>query len=364
MKHINELSKILNYHLNWNKARITCLAQMLRSIIAVKTVNLSQIALGFCSKSKHESSYKRIQRFLRFFEFDLSSIVKIVFAVFPLSRKIILIMDRTNWKWGKTHINILVLSIAYHGVSIPIFWHNLAKAGNSKTEDRIKIVSKILNFIGANKIKYLLADREFVGNEWFDWLMATKIKFIIRIKSDTMIRRFEKDKKCSIPVSGLFRRLKNSKHKNLNKPYWLDKYPIFLSASRSSTGELLILATPKFSRKALATYKKRWEIETLFSCLKSRGFCLEDTRLIKETRIEKLFFVLTLAFCWSYKIGIEKSKNKIIKIKKHGRKSHSLFRYGLEVLRKAVLNNDQIMKFLLKIFLDPSYSKKGGYVCL
>ena len=158
MKYINELSKTLNYYLNWNKARVTCLAQMLRSIIAVRTVNLSQIAIGFCSKSKDDSSYKRIQRFLRFFNFDLSVIVKIVFAIFPLPRKVILAMDITNWKWGKTHINLLVLSIAYHGISIPIFWHNLAKAGNSKTQDRINIVSKIFKFIGKNKINYLLAD--------------------------------------------------------------------------------------------------------------------------------------------------------------------------------------------------------------
>ena len=257
MKHINELSQILNYYLKWNKARVTCLAQMLRAIIAVKTVNLSRIAIGFCSKSKHESSYKRIQRFLRFFEFDLSSIVKIVFAIFPLPKKLILIMDKTNWKWDKSHINILVLSIAYHGVSIPIFWHNLAKAGNSKTTDRIKIVSKILNSIGSKKIKYLLADREFVGNEWFDWLMTTGVRFIIRIKSDTMIRRFENDKQCSIPVSGFFRRLKNCKHKNLNKQYWLDKYPIFLSASHSPIGELLILIYLSHFTVEWAIYIKR-----------------------------------------------------------------------------------------------------------
>ena len=44
MKHINKLSEISNNYLKWNKARITCLSQILRSIIAVKTVNLSQIA--------------------------------------------------------------------------------------------------------------------------------------------------------------------------------------------------------------------------------------------------------------------------------------------------------------------------------
>lgn len=74
MKHINELSIILNYYLNWNKARVTCLSQILRSMLIVKTVNLSQIATGFCSKSNQDSCYKRIQRFLRLFDFDISII--------------------------------------------------------------------------------------------------------------------------------------------------------------------------------------------------------------------------------------------------------------------------------------------------
>lgn len=361
MKHISELANILNNYLNWNKARVTCLAQMLRSIIAVKTVNLTQIASCFYSNVKIDSSYKRIQRFLRFFDFDLSIIVKIVIALFPMPRKIILIIDRTNWKWGKSHLNLLVLSIAYHGVSIPIFWYNLARAGNSKTQDRITIVSKILDYIGKNKIKYLLADREFVGNQWFHWLISTGINFIIRIKYDTMIGR-EKNCKYKTPVSSLFNRLKKCKHKDLKKPYWLDKHEVFLSASRSSIGELLILATPKFTRKTVEIYQIRWEIETLFGCLKSKGFCLEDTRLIKEQRLEKLFFILTLAFIWVYQSGIFRSMDKPIKIKKHGRKSYCLFRYGLEILRKAIINNLQFRLFLL-LLIDTKTLKLRSCLC-
>jgi hypothetical protein len=362
MKHISELANILNNYLNWNKARVTCLAQILRSIIVVKTVNLSQIATCFYSKSKIDSSYKRIQRFLRFFDFDLSVIVKIVMVLFPMPRKIVLIIDRTNWTWGKSHLNLLVLSIAYHGISIPIFWYNLARAGNSKTQDRINIVSKILNYIGKNKIKYLLADREFVGNVWFDWLITTGINFIIRIKHDTMTGR-EKNCKYKTPVSSLFKRLKKCKHKNLKKQYWLDKHEVFLAASRSPIGELLVLATPKFTRKAIEIYQIRWEIETLFGCLKSKGFCLEETRLIKEQRLEKLFFVLTLAFIWAYQAGMFRSIDTPIKTKKHGRKSHCLFRYGLEILRKAIINNLKF-KFFLLLLIDTKTLKLRSYQCV
>ncbi|HAT8797519.1 TPA: IS4 family transposase, partial [Legionella pneumophila] len=30
--------------------------------------------------------------------------------------------DRTNWRWGKKDINILMLSVVYKGIAIPLFW--------------------------------------------------------------------------------------------------------------------------------------------------------------------------------------------------------------------------------------------------
>ena len=38
-------------------------------------------------------------------------------------------MDRTNWQWGKKNINILMLSITYKGIAIPLFWSLLVQIG-------------------------------------------------------------------------------------------------------------------------------------------------------------------------------------------------------------------------------------------
>jgi len=363
MKHINELSNILNKYLNWNKARIKCLAQMVQSIITVKTINLSQVATGFCTKSKIDSSYKRIQRFLRFFEFDQMSIIKIITNIFSLSGKIILSIDRTNWTFGKIHLNFLVLSIVFKGIAIPIFWKNLARAGGSKTEDRIKIISRILKCITCKKIKYLLADREFIGEKWIKWLLEENIPFIIRIKSNIMVKVNKKDK-LSTPINHFFERLPNCRRKYIKKTFWISSNKIFISASRSPKGELLIVTSPVFSRNTLMFYKRRWEIETLFGCLKSKGFCLEDTHIINSKRIEKLFFVLTIAFCWAYAAGIQREKYCPIKIKNHGRKMYNLFRYGFDVLRKAIINKNRSIKKFLILFLETTYYGKGTYLCL
>ena len=324
MKHINELSIILNNYLNWNKARISCLSQMVLAIVRVKTVNLSQIAGVFSSNSKIKSSYRRIQRFFALFNFDQTKIVKIILAMFSLPDKIILTMDRTNWKWGKCHINILVIGIVYKKIAIPIFWHNLGKAGNSNTDERISIVTKVIKYIGIERIEHILGDREFIGEKWFEWLINSNINFVIRIKSNLLVGKCIKDP-LPLPVATLFRRLKNCKKIYIKQSFWIRKHKVFLSASRSPEGELLIVASPIFLINALEVYKKRWEIETLFSYLKSKGFRLEDTHMTNIERIEKLFFILSIAFCWAYKIGIEREKKQPIKIKKHGRKSYIAF---------------------------------------
>ena len=93
-----------------------------------------------------------------------------------------MILDRTNWKWGKTPFNILMLSIAYRGISIPLFWAALDLEGNSTTGERIAILKQVLERFGVSKIEAFTADREFVGRECLDFLIEQKIPFIIRAK--------------------------------------------------------------------------------------------------------------------------------------------------------------------------------------
>ena len=63
MRQISELEITLNHFLNWNKARISFLIQILQALFIVRTVNLTQVAQAFRSSAKEESIYRRIQRF-------------------------------------------------------------------------------------------------------------------------------------------------------------------------------------------------------------------------------------------------------------------------------------------------------------
>lgn len=115
-------------------------------------------------------------------------------------------------------------------------------------------------------------------------------------------------------------------------------HELYIAGLRLTDGDLLIVATNESPGDAIKIYGFRWEIETLFSCLKGRGFNFEDTHITDHERIKKLLALLAIAFCWSHKTGEWRHEFQPIKIKKHDRPAISLFRYGLDYIVDVVLN--------------------------
>jgi DDE family transposase len=85
----------------------------------------------------------------------------------------------------------------------------------------------------------------------------------------------------------------------------------------------------------LADYRRRWGIETLFGALKSRGFDLEATHVVRyPERLERLLGLLALAFTWAHRTGqwvaehVQAPRFNL----RQGRRAKSLFRHGLDYL--------------------------------
>lgn len=131
----------------------------------------------------------------------------------------------------------------------------------------------------------------------------------------------------------------------------------YLSGTKTITGEgkveYLILVSFNEHEQAIAYYRDRWQVETLFRGLKSSGFNIEDTHVTILPRLEKLFCLTMIAFVWCYKIGdyIDQYFDKVI-IKKHGRRAVSIFKHGLDYLSKALLTGINEQKFNFFEFLS------------
>ena len=132
----------------------------------------------------------------------MTLISKLIFSLLPHDPPYQLSMDRTNWKFGTLNINILMISICYKGVAIPIIWRLLPKKGNSNTEEREEILLAYVYLFGFESIDSFMADREFIGEDWFSCLIDMKIPFYIRIKENMKVIHLKR-KEC-IRVSHLF----------------------------------------------------------------------------------------------------------------------------------------------------------------
>ena len=108
---------------------------------------------------------------------------------------------------------------------------------------------------------------------------------------------------------------------------------VHLCAIRLKNKDLKIITTNHAPERAIARYEDREAIERMFSCLKSRGFNLEDTHMTNLAKLERLLGVVTIAFWWAYKLGDYIDEKKPIARKPHGRRIRSIFKTGFVYLR-------------------------------
>lgn len=339
--YIKNLEQILQQNFPWHKSRIKFLSLILLAILKASTVNLSRVAVLFHNDTKISSNYKRIQRFLRYFNFSYTLFASLIISLLPKGLKYIITLDRTNWKFGKSDINILMLAVIYKEMSIPLFWEILPKQGNSSSEERIEITSRALKLLGKENITSIVADREFVGIKWFLYLNQTGITYRMRIKSNTCI---DSHKSKGKRVDKLFRPLKLYKPIVIPKQVIIFKQTVYITGMRIEN-DYLILATNERPFEAIEDYKKRWTIEKLFKHFKTGGFNFGLTHLRDAEKIKKLIALVALAFIWSFLVGVWMDSITPIKLKKHGRMAVSYFNSGFGYINHLIENIQLEHKF-------------------
>lgn len=352
-KHFNQLTESLSKIFDWHKPRIDCFSNLLLGLLSSRTVNLAKIATQFKNNNLIESNYRRIQNFFKDVVFDFDAVAQFNIKQLLSTRdQLHLILDRTNWQFGKTDINILVLSAVYEGIALPLYYEFLDHKGNSNSECRIKLMERFISKFGKERIGCILGDREFIGKKWLGWLDSENIDYIVRIKNNQLTTATNGGE---TKVSRLFHDVGIHEHRDIRRKCQLGGLAVYLSGTKAHNGELLIVASnsDKIS-KLISVYGSRWEIENLFQALKGRGFNFEDTHMTNPDKLAKLLALLSIAFVWAHKVGEYKdAKIKKIVRKKHGRNQNTYFRYGLDMIVNAISNivlSTKEFKLCLKIF--------------
>jgi hypothetical protein len=352
----SDLQAQLGNELPINGARIKFIVLLITALIKVQSVNFERLSQGFDNAVELSSNLRRIQRFFAHFDLNSDLISRLLFKMLPFRGPYGLTLDRTNWKYGRTNINILVLGVVYQGLSLPILWVFLGdKRGNSDQLERIALLQRFIDLFGTESIDFLTADREFVGQQWWTFLIDHKIRFFIRLRANMHVYVPHKG---TVKAAWLFNSLPLKTAFFYPKIVQINGNWVYLSGSKlvNNKGEIEFLIVASFQKNddALNNYKKRWQIETMFKAFKSTGFHLEDTHLTDYKRLDKLLMLTALAFVWAYKTGIYRHEEvKSIKIKKHGRPAKSIFKYGLEYLAQCIINQfNHKTKKCIEIFLS------------
>jgi hypothetical protein len=97
-----------------------------------------------------------------------------------------LIVDRTNWKRGAKNINLLTIGGMISGAFVPFYWLQLNKGGGSNIKERKSLREGMISLAKAADRSLagsiLLADREFIGQQWFQYLLSKNLSFVIRLR--------------------------------------------------------------------------------------------------------------------------------------------------------------------------------------
>jgi len=333
-------------------------------IIQTGTVSPWRLAGRVDTRAQTLSVHRRFERFFQYVRLDEGCVAQLIAHIMGLAGKPWhLALDRTNWKFGCCHINILMLGVVHEKVCIPLFWVLLDKAGNSNARERTDLMGRLNETFPDQPIASLSGDREFIGERWMTWLENQAIPFVLRRKVNMFIW---KEGYVPVKLSVHARRLENRQKCILKGTWYLGRdpekktTPIKVVMMRLKTGEMLIVATSRIRIKtALPIYRNRWGIETLFSCLKTRGLGLEDTHITDPQKLAPLMGILAIALCLAYKAGLWVARTKPPRRKVHGRLQQSIFALGLKTFRKAMVKMSELKIFdYMAELLKPNIPRK------
>lgn len=300
-----DLSKILSGiddYISVSKSGLSTLKQLCIGLYEAGTVNLQEVCSRF-KLGKFASNTRKVERFFKDKSLDDIEVMRyIIDNLFKKDEQLTLAIDRTDWSFGQTRHNLLIISVLYEKTAVPLVTLSLEKKGNSNCDQRVMLLDKILLAIPRHRIKAIIGDREFMGEAWFKLLKERHLPFVMRIRSNITITQGD--------FVGSVDQFPRSNQATNHGKVQIGLRLLDLSTTYSK--EELVAVVSSNVRDPLVLYKQRWGIETGFKCLKSNGFNLEDTHLRHPSRIKMLVQICAIAMTLSF-ISVRSDRQKIYK---------------------------------------------------
>ena len=345
-------------------------------ILQVQTVCLNKLkgVVGQITGKENTKASSNYQRLLRIFRFHAFSrlwlnLLMFVFQLLRLKCKY-LTLDGTSWKRGEKWYHFLVLGLIYEGVAIPIYWVDLQKHGISSIKERKRLMKRVFRSFNL-KDKILIADREYIGVDWFRFLIDSGLQFVIRLKKNVYHDAINAS--AGKTVEELIQKVKRSKipHKSVRKAFELEGMQLYFVVSKNpdknAKEELIFLITnlANSASSIAVIYRIRWKIEHCFKQLKSNGFDLEAMNVKGKAKQNLLLAIVVFTYVLSILEGLKDYKKVALKKYANGKvyKAVSLFRHGVDKVVIIANSFERFLKYLLDQ-LDYRHNRYASTVLL
>lgn len=314
------------------KSHLDFMSLFILALMASKNVQYQAIAAEMEGEALEASKLRRIQHFMAEFDLDYTCVAYFMLMLLSQQGKITFCLDRTEWSFGTTTHNILVLTAYSHGVGIPVWFECVNENGGCcDVDDKRYMILKCLEIVGQERIKCLIADSEFIGEQWIAFLMKEGIVFYLDVRSN----QYFTYQNVNHQIQGYMSGKSKAELRNIR----IFKQTLHIGIKRQkecakrNRKAFLAVVTNASQAGILSVYKNRWSIEVLFQSLKKRGFDIQTTHLDDPIRLRKLFALVAMAFITAFTAGLALNSYKPIAVKNHGYKENSFFRKGKDFLR-------------------------------
>jgi hypothetical protein len=333
MTKLHEFAHALQSHFTFDPRVLEFIARFILMLLEKRTVNLAVLGNILNPRVKSESNQHRATRSLARDQTWRDALREWVLSFFP--EHATLVVDRTEWMFGNTPINLLIVAIIHNGFAFPLIWTHLGKAGSSNALEVTTLLETLSSSLTGRTV-LILMDHEFACHALLTWLTRVRWDFDLRLKRDARVSYRDHTAR----VETFFNDLARGHGTWLKRRVTVYGIKVFVVAFRplvptEDGDDCLYVLTNRAPSAATSRYSTRWAIENLFSALKSRGFNLEDTHLTNRAKLENLLGLLCLTAFWAVRVSEFVSSVLPVKRKGHGRLAVSVFRLGLDALERV-----------------------------
>lgn len=348
---------------------------LIHGIMESKTVNLAQCAENL-SRRYSKSEAQIYSQYIRHFQTgNIRKYLKASFlCIFNLTYPFCtgeLVIDRTEWKIGETWHNILVIGYICGGNLVPLVWEDLGQKGNSDEAVRIQLLERLRAWWRVTGVPMpqltLYGDREFIGHQWFKYLIKNNIDFVIRLKENQKFYIWRNGKistkKYSIAVLGRY--IKKYQLANLELVIADQVIVPFVYVEKRAQkvdkpeiidiNEWYLAANIPQVEDAAKGYTSRWTVENTFGHYKSKGMNLESFNLNGQHKLEIMFCLLGIIYALAIHQVLSEDLMKEVKTKKFNQQkvyvTKAMFQVGLKKLRMICRDIFSFAQFCIDLFV-------------